>query len=227
MATTDASAALPLQRKRWFLLVTAWLLGAIVTILATIAWGGDLGWHLLPFNAYVFFPVLGLVAYSLMWSQYAAGAISELTDTDGAILLRYFKTTGWIVLVLICLHPGLLIYQRFHDGFGLPPHSYESYVAPGLGWVTLLGSASLLVFLAYEFHRVFGNRPWWRYLQVAVDAAMVAIFYHGLRLGNETGHGWFRVVWWFYGLTLILILIRTYSLKYLHRQSAAKQKPGS
>jgi hypothetical protein len=227
MATTDASAALSFRRKRWFLLAAAWSLGATVTILAIISWGSDLGWHLLPFNAYVFFPVLGLAAYSLMWSQYAIGVAGELSDSSDLALRTYFQVTGWIVLVLICLHPGLLIYQRFHDGFGLPPHSYESYVAPGLGWLTLLGSASLLVFLAYEFHRIFGNRPWWRYVQVAVDAAMLAIFYHGLRLGNETGHGWFRVVWWFYGLTLILILIRTYSLKYRHRQNATKQKPGS
>ncbi len=207
----------------------AWLLGAAVTALAIIAWGSDIGWHLLPFNSYVFFPVLGLTAFSLMWSQYAIGAAGELTKNAGRPLRDYFKVTGWLVLVLICLHPGLLIYQRFHDGFGLPPRSYESYVAPGLGWVTLLGSASLLVFLAYECHRVFGARPWWRYMRVAVEIAMLAIFYHGLRLGSETGHGWFRLVWWFYGLTLILILIRTYALKY-HRhqnQNAPTQKPGA
>jgi hypothetical protein len=207
--------------------VGAWSLGIIVTALAVIAWGSDFGWHILPFSSYIVFPVLGLVAYSLMWSQYAVSAISELSGVNGAALAKYFKVTGWLVLALICLHPGLLIYQRHHDGFGLPPHSYESYVAPGLGWITILGSASLLVFLTYEFHRVFGTRPWWRYVQAAVDIAMIAIFYHGLRLGTQTSHGWFRIMWWFYGLTLIFILLRTYSLKYFSASAKAKQKPGA
>jgi hypothetical protein len=128
------------------------------------------------------------------------------------LLADYFRITGWLVLGLICLHPGLLIYQRFRDGHGLPPGSYESYVAPGLGWVTLLGTASLLVFLAFEFHRRYGERRWWRYVQDASDLAMLAIIYHGLRLGSQL-HGWFYYVWWFYAVTLVLVLIRKYVLR--------------
>src|SRR5262249_1332982 len=102
----------------------------------------------------------------------------------------------------------------FHDGFGLPPGSYEHYVAPGLGWITLLGTASLLVFLAFELHRWFSKKPWWHFIPEAGDFAMLAIFYHGLRLGSSLTHqGWFRMVWWFYGLTLVIILLRSYYQK--------------
>jgi hypothetical protein len=191
-----------------------WSLGLLVCLLSIFAWADDLQWQLTPLNAYVIFPVLGLTAYGLMWSMYVLGALREIFKLDESSFSDYFKTAGWAVLILICLHPGLLIYQRFRDGFGLPPGSYESYVAPGLGWVTLLGTASLLVFLAYEFHRLYGERRWWRYVQTAVDLAMLAIFYHGLRLGTQTGHGWFHMVWWFYGITLVAVLTRSYFLKY-------------
>jgi hypothetical protein len=44
---------------------------------------------------------------------------------------------------------------------------------------------------------------------------MLAIFYHGLRLGQQLQYGWYRYVWWFFGITLIAVLVRSYSRKYL------------
>jgi len=190
----------------------AWSLSALVTLLSIFVWGKSFDWHL-SLNAYVLFPVLGLIAYGLMWSHYIMGTVKDLFKIDGKALAQYYRFTGYAVLVLICLHPGLLIYQRFRDGYGLPPHSYESYVAPGLGWVTLLGSASLLVFLAFEFRRKFSDRSWWHFVPEAGDAAMLAIFYHGLRLGTQLQSGWFRYVWWFYGITLVAVLARSYGKK--------------
>jgi hypothetical protein len=198
--------------------MAAWALSTLTVILSILAWGSTLDWQL-SFNAYLLFPVLGLSAYGIMWSHYVVGAARDLLKLGKDSLKPYYRTTGYIVLVLICLHPGLLIYQRFRDGYGLPPHSYETYVAPGLGWITLLGSASLLVFLAFELYRVYGERSWWHYVTEAGDLAMVAIFYHGLRLGTQLQYGWFRYVWWFYGITLIAVLIRSYREKYFARAS--------
>lgn len=185
----------------------------VVTALAIIVWGQSNRWHVWPISTYQFFPVLGLVAFSLMWSHYVAGGVARYLKLNPTILRSYYTSTGWIVLVLICLHPSLLIYQRFRDGAGLPPHSYESYVLPGLGWVTLVGTASLLVFLAYELKRFYEDRAGWRYILYLVDVAMLGIFYHGLRLGTQIQQGWFRTVWWFYGVSLVGLL--TY--KYLYK----------
>ena len=88
----------------------------------------------------------------------------------------------------------------------------HQYVAPSLGWVTTLGTASLLVFLAFEFHRKYGERSWWHYIKNASDLAMLAIVYHGIQLGSQLQQGWFRYLWWFYGLVLMMVLIRKYSL---------------
>lgn len=194
--------------------ICAWSLSLLVTLLSVITWGQSYDWQL-AFDAYLVFPVLGLAAYGIMWAHYMAGTARELLGIDKDALKVYYRWTGFAVLALICLHPSLLIYQRFVDGYGLPPHSYETYVAPGLGWITLLGTASLLVFLAYEFHRKFGKRSWWHFVTEAGDVAMLAIFYHGLRLGSQLQQGWFHYVWWFYGITLVVILVRSYSKKYL------------
>ncbi len=202
--------------------VGAWTLFILVSLLAIVAWGRDYNWRLVPFNTYQFFPLLGLLAFSIMWSHYVSGTVRELLGLKPQVLSHYFNATSLLVLALICLHPGLLIYQRFRDGYGLPPHSYESYVAPGLGWITLLGTASFLVFIGFEFRRVFSKRSWWRYVLVANDAAMLAIAYHGLRLGGQlTYHGWFRTLWYFYALLLICILVRKYFLSYKHRLAQA------
>lgn len=189
----------------------AWGLSVLVAAIAIFAWGHSNDWHIWPLNIYIFFPVLGLLAWSTMWSQYISGFIRQTFGFNESLLNRYYWVTGRIVLVLICLHPGLLIYQRFRDGFGLPPGSYYSYVMHGLGWVTLVGTASLFVFLAFELRRWFGGKPWWHIVPKAGDAAMLAIFYHSLRLGTQLhSERWFFYVWWFYGLTLMIVLANKY-----------------
>jgi hypothetical protein len=196
----------PIQHIRY----AGWGLSGLVALLAIYVWGSSFDWRLGAINAYLFFPVLGLLAFSLMWSQYMTVALERLTHktlSTGA----YFRSTGYAVLLAIVLHPGILIYQRFHDGFGLPPKSYETYVALGMAWLTLLGSVSLLVFLAFELHRLFGRKPWWKYVVAAGDAAMLAIFYHGLRLGDQLQAGWYRAVWLFYGLTLVAAIAYKYA----------------
>jgi hypothetical protein len=195
--------------KREWRTAIPWGLSGVVSLLAIYAWGNSLAWNFSGISPYQFFPVLGLLAYSIMWSHYMIGAVKDKLF-EGVNLTPYFRYTGYVVLGAIVLHPGILIYQRFRDGFGLPPHSYESYVAPSMAWITLLGTASLLAFLAFELHRWYGKRTWWKYVIAAGDLAMVAIFYHGLQLGSQLHGGWFRVVWWFYGLTLLAALARKY-----------------
>jgi hypothetical protein len=195
-----------------------WGLSLLTTLLAVLAWGEAFSWHIFPLNTYALFPLLGLVAFSLMWTHYVVGFVREVMHEDRNSVKVFYRTTGYAVLVLICLHPGLLIYQRFRDGFGLPPKSYETYVAPSMAWITLLGTVSLLVFLAFELRRFYGERPWWHFVTEAGDFAMLAIAYHGLRLGSQLQQGWFKAVWLFYAVVLLGILCRSYYHKYLTHQ---------
>jgi hypothetical protein len=203
-------------------LLAPWLLTAAVSLLAIYVWGSSLAWNFDGLSIYALFPVLGLLAWSIMWSHYMAMYWRQRLLTEDS-LKDYFRLTGYAVLVLLILHPGLLIYQRFRDGFGLPPHSYETYVAPSMAWITLLGTVSLLVFLAYELHRWFSGRSWWKYVVYAGDAAMLAIFYHGLELGSQLHVAWFRWVWWFYGICLVvaIVLVRVPKLQQPARHTDA------
>jgi hypothetical protein len=197
-------------------LTVAWTLSGLVSLLAIVRWGSSYGWHLGNLSSYQLFPLLGLLGFSIMWSHYVMGLTKRLLFSE-AKLDSYFRWTGYLVLVAIVLHPGILIYQRFRDGYGLPPGSYETYVAPGMAWLTLLGSICFLVFIAFELHRWFGKKSWWKYVIYAGDAAMVGIFYHGLKLGQQLqGSGWYQTLWWFYGLSLILVLAYNYFGKYFH-----------
>jgi hypothetical protein len=197
----------------------AWAVAGITSVLAFIVWGQSYNWKFNFLDAYVLFPLLGLLAFSLMWSHYVSGAVRQYFQLPPATLKAYFENTSFIVLALILLHPGLLILQRYLDGFGLPPTSYTSYVGPGLGWIAILGSVSLVAFLLFELRRYFSGRSWWKYILILNDFAMLAIFYHGLRLGGQLQISWYRAVWYFYGITLLTVII----YGYLNRLKAAKQ----
>ncbi|MFI5271210.1 MAG: hypothetical protein ACHQT9_04155 [Candidatus Saccharimonadales bacterium] len=207
--------------KEIYIQIIAWFLVATVSILAVVGWAGYFQWHIFPISTYQFFPVLGLLAFSILWTHYIIVFLKTRWSINRAVTANYFRWTGYAVLALICLHPGLLIYQRFRDGYGLPPHSYETYVAPGLGWITLVGTTCLLIFLAFELHRFFGKKSWWHYVSDASDLAMLGIAYHSLRLGTTLQQGWLRYVWYFYVVTLVMVLLYKYINRYLNRSAEA------
>jgi glucan phosphoethanolaminetransferase (alkaline phosphatase superfamily) len=195
--------------------VASYTFTVAICVLALAGWGAVYQWHLTPWSAYMFFPLFGLVAFSILWSQYVVLAMAKAFGIKTKALGKYFSVTGWVFLTAIFLHPGLLIWQLWRDGFGLPPESYlKHYVAPGLEWAALLGSVSFLIFLAYELHRWYGERSWWKYIAYLTDIAAVAIFIHSFKLGTTIHSGWFRGVWIIYGVTLLISLmyIRIYPL---------------
>jgi hypothetical protein len=201
--------------------IAASSLSGFVSLLAILAWGSSYQWSFWPLSTYQLFPLLGLLAFSIMWSHYMVGALKTKWSLKDDVLAGFYRWTGYIVLILICLHPGLLIYQRYRDGYGLPPGSYESYVASGLGWITILGTASLLVFLAFELHRFFGKYRWWHFVVDASDFAMLAIVYHALRLGSSFQEGWYHAVWIFYFISLVGVLSYKYISRFYHRKPAS------
>lgn len=188
----------------------AWTLFAAVNLLAVIIWGSSLDWQLQSLSAYSIFPLLGLIAFSTMWSQYVAGAYRKLRGVSKAALLRFANITGGVATTAIILHPSLLVWQLWRDGAGLPPGSYAAYVAPAMQWAVALGTFSLLIFLAYELRHRYHDRHWWRYVDSANDAAMIAIYVHALSLGSHIQLSWFYPLWIFYGVVLAAALVYKY-----------------
>ncbi len=183
--------------------VLAFLLVSAVCALAFVAWASTLHWRFSAVSAYALFPLLGLIAFSILWSQYVLLVLLKLSSVKSKSLSTYFTVTGWLFLAAIFLHPSILIWQLWRDGFGLPPESYlRHYVAPGLEWAALLGTVSFLTFVAYESRRWLKDRSWWKWVAYASDVAALAIFIHSFKLGTTVQTGWFHYLWIFYGFTL-------------------------
>lgn len=203
--------------------VFAWGLSGLVCIVAVAAWGQSLRWHLSTISTYQLFPVFGLLAFSLMWSHYVAAVVRQYFKIEKAVLKTYFEATSIAVLAVILLHVGLLVYQLYHDGLGLPPGSELNYVPPSRSFYILIAMFSFFVFMSYELRRKFDTRSWWKYVQYASDLAIVLIYIHGLKLGDQLQAGWLRAVWYLYGLTLAVALGYIYTGKY-QTHKAAKLK---
>lgn len=183
------------------LYTTAGALTSIVIGVAIVAWlqgiHGKVG-------VYELFPLLGVVAWLLMWTHYVNGSLKRyLGLAKNEILLRgYGRVTGYIVLCLLLLHPGLLYIGLYGDGLGLPPYSaFEVYQTVGMRIALVMGSVALTAFLLFELGRWFRHKGWWRFIEWANVAAMGLIFVHGLLIGSFLG--WFRVVWVLLGVILV------------------------
>lgn len=175
--------------------------------LAVYAWRIDHSGPLNRMSVYAIFPLFGLLAFSLLWCLYTVGAASRYLEARTGILNRYYQIMSYAVLAAIIAHPLLLVVQLYRDGFGLPPGSYSAYVAMGFGWVALLGTASLFIFLLYELRRWFDKRGWWKWVVYLNDLAMLAILYHSLTLGGDLQTTWLRYLWFFYGVMLVIYLV--------------------
>lgn len=188
----------------------AWALSAFVGLIAIISWGQTLSWEFSNLSLYRLFPLFGLLAFSLMWVHYVVAALRKHFRVDKSAVNSYFEVTSYFVLVFILLHPGLLAFQLWRDGDGLPPGSYMGFVGSAFKIAIIAGMVSWAAFIGYEFRRKFNKKPWWKFVQYASDAAMLLIFVHALRLGGQLQDGWYRWIWMIYGISLAVILLYTY-----------------
>lgn len=202
----------------------AWGISAAATTLAVVAWGNSYEWELAGMGTYQLFPLFGLLAFSLMWSHYVVSAIRQYFEVESKALSHYFEITSAIVLTAILLHPGLLLWQLWRDGLGLPPGSAKAYVGAAAYWAIWFGLIALVVFLSYELRRFYGKQKWWPIVQHASDVAMVLIFVHALRLGGALHPGWYRNVWYFYGISFLTALVYGYIKRYHPTQKVANKK---
>lgn len=182
---------------------TAWTLSGVVSALAILIWLEEIDWEFSELTLYTLFPLLGILAFSLMWTHYSMYALRIYAGYKAELTKQYFTITSAIVLASILLHPGLLITQLYIDGHGLPPESYKSYVAASSIGFVYLGVVSLIIFLLFELHGKYGKKPWWKFISAANAIAMFLIYVHANELGSHVGEDWFSIVWSFYGVSLL------------------------
>lgn len=184
--------------------VLSWSSFVLLAALVTLAWGTHINWSVA--NEYQIFPLLGLVAWVVMALHYYLGTVRILTPS----LRRtpYFRrTTGYIVLASIVLHPALLAYAQNKNGQGVPPDSFVSFVGEGLRLAVSLGTIALIIFLSFEIFERLKNRPLiqkrWLWISVSQCIAMVLIWIHALQLGGVLEQDWMRLIWFNLGFLLL------------------------
>jgi hypothetical protein len=155
-------------------------------------------------TTYSLFPIFGLIAFTLMWTHYTAGALREYLQLPDGILKTHFQVTSYIVLFCILVHPILLETQLYLDGLGLPNQSIPAvYTTITERLAIVAGITALICFLLFELYRFFKDRSWWKYVEWANIVAMGLILWHGFTLGGELRQPWFQLVWAFYAVTFI------------------------
>jgi len=184
----------------------SWSLLILSLVLPVVAWGSGLSWNPGSLTLYQWFPLFGLIAWMVMWTHYVSG-VFRIRDTRLKSTAAYSRLSAWLVLATLLLHPGLLAYQLWQNGAGLPPDSYSSYVGEPLKLAVIFGTISLIIFLSFEvFNRLKEKsymQKWWPAVSISQSFAMTFVFIHALRLGTDLVSGWFLWVWIAYGVILL------------------------
>lgn len=186
--------------------IFSWSLLLASVLLPSIAWGNSVNWNIANLTGYQWFPLFGLLAWMMMathyYTWYFIAKDSSLKKTRS-----YLSFSTYAVLAMLILHPGVLAYSQWTNNQGLPPDSFTDYVGQSLQLAVFLGSFSLILFLSYEIFMRIKNKPsvnknWWL-INITQTLAMILIFVHALSLGSVVGDGWFRVIWFAYGILLL------------------------
>lgn len=205
-----------------------WLLFAVVVTVPSLAWLQTYNWQLV-LTVPAIFPLLGVLAWSIMWTHYAYNWMRlHYHETYSANAL-YDKVSTWLVLGLILLHPGLLGWQQYRLFGVLPPDSFYSGVAENLEPFVAIGAFALTLFLVYEIvHRLRQKQSIqkiWGWISLSQLLAMVLIFIHGLQVGQIVLSGW-MIGWWIVlGVLLLPALYSTAINDWKVQQEAKKSTP--
>ena len=110
------------QTKELYKKHLPWILFFKVTFMTFIFWGIFRKWNFTNITALQLFPILGFYAWSIMWTHYIVGAVRIFNPGLKRNEL-YSNMSGYLVLGLILLHPGLLIWNQWSVSGLKPPES--------------------------------------------------------------------------------------------------------
>lgn len=186
----------------------AYVLTTTVLILPFAYWLEQRGSTLENLSALAVFPLLGLWAFGLMWAHYVMSFFKRRASQPAQEAIRHwYRRTSTAVLVLILLHPILLL-------VGTGGASPYSYVAPENNLYIFFGFFALNGFLLWEVVERLKRRPFVQKHQpiwgAINNAAFVAIYFHGLFIGQHLQAGWLRGYWYVLGVTAALTLAFNY-----------------
>ncbi len=174
-----------------------------VVALALFEWGDSLDWQISNSSKLQIFPLLGLIAFSIMWWHFLLGFVSEVKSDYGKP--KSLKAVSSLfVFFLIILHPMLLLLQSNSVGIDFKKF-VEAYIGDTNFFFVSIATVALFIFIAYDLDKRLNNQQFlkknWLIVDAIDDVAFLAIFVHSMMLGQHTAEGWFRYYWIALGLS--------------------------
>ncbi len=170
-----------------------------------------------------FFPLAGLVAFTLVWSQTIIGANLWWLRSVFPGVVRFHRTQGPFALLFALLHPLLLFL-----GVGLASYLSREYVPKTLAPFVWIGYVQLLLLVLTAgtamLRRLAFVRGFWRRLHCANYAVFALAWIHSWFLGTDVQPTALRYVWIFFAATAALSIAGSVLTA---RRAGAAQKPSS
>lgn len=175
-----------------------------LVLMVLYVWAVDLNWQLSGVSAITIFPLLGLLAFVIMWWHFLLGFMKDI-DPRFERFKTLYKTSSIFVLLLILLHPLLLAFFGISNNIANPPGFYYQYVGETNAIFVTLGVVALVIFLLYDLakwlkkHDFVNNN--WDIIDTIDDIAFIMVFAHSLVLGHHVQAGWFGMIWLALGIS--------------------------
>lgn len=149
------------------------------------------------------FPLVGLYAFTLLWSQFVIGAArSVLRTVVHPKIITFHRRQGVLIFLLAWLHPTL----RFF-GIGLDQYFKSWNVAPSLVPYLWLGYVQLFLLMLTAGTALLRKLPWlktrWHTIHYLNYGVFVLVWIHSWFLGSDVRSTNLRYLWWFFAVTAL------------------------
>jgi len=155
------------------------------------------------------FPVLGLLAFALMWLHIVGGALRPWLE-QYIDFSRFVTSSSVLVLILLILHPLLLL-------IGLGPSNWGKFFSSTPALFIWLAVVGWVVLVGYDVVKRFKHRDFfvhhWEVVKFVSTLGFFLVLFHSLGLGRDLQTGLLRTVWIFYGISAALAASYTYGIK--------------
>ncbi len=190
------------MKLRWPHLI--WIGQFLVLLPPSIVWYQQWQGQFDNLNLLGFFPLLGMLAFSIMWYHFFVATIKRLKP-NLMNFKKYYRMTGNVVLALILLHPGLLLIAEYQGGF-----TTLDYVGPKKHLYYYFALIAWSIFILYEIVDRLREKPLvkkhWDLISNLNRLGFILIYFHGLNLGQHLQNGFLRNLWLFYGATTFFFI---------------------
>lgn len=186
------------------------LIAGLVGVIAFAAWAEPFAGRLWPMSPYAAAPLFDMLAFSLV-CVYAIALVAAHHLARGTAWVA--GLIAGLALTAIVLHPGLMFWQLWRDGFGLPPASYfHFYTQDQLVGLTFGVSGYLLTAIVLGAN-VVRPRPASRFSAGILAIGGAGMFWYSLLTNVFIQESWFVRVWialgFVFACTVSWLLVRS------------------